>query len=74
MLSSIDATFDDGKCGRPINHGKKSPNLRPVITTTDGIPHLFFTAQRNIEAGEELLYDYGERDTTVIQSNPWLNS
>ena len=23
---------------------------------------------------KELLYDYGERDTTVIQSNPWLNS
>jgi histone-lysine N-methyltransferase SETD8 len=34
--------------------------------------HLVLIAKRDIEIGEELLYDYGERRPGVISQNPWL--
>jgi hypothetical protein len=35
-------------------------------------PRIALYARRRIEAGEELLYDYGDRRTSVVQHHPWL--
>ena len=71
---SIDATEDDHRYGRMVNHSKKVPNVSPKVFTIDGVPRLCLMALRNIGIGEELLYDYGERRKEVLDSNPWLMS
>ncbi len=68
----IDATTETEFSGRIINHSCKKPNLLPRIVEISGTPHLFFVTSRNVAIGEELLYDYGERDKMVIRSNQWL--
>ena len=72
LYFSLDATNDDGRAGRYINHSKSALNLLPkVIEAPDG-PHIAFFAARNISAEQEVLYDYGERNPQIIQSHPWL--
>jgi hypothetical protein len=38
----------------------------------DGLPHIVFLAKQNIPIGAELLYDYGEKRSSVLIANPWL--
>ncbi|CAD2089825.1 SET domain protein, putative [Plasmodium vinckei lentum] len=57
---------------RLVNHSKKNANLIPKVLTVDLIPRLFFIASRDIQKGEELLIDYGERDREIIKDNEWL--
>ena len=72
-MHSIDATKDDGRYGRMVNHSRKSPNAVPKVYTDDsGCPRLCLVAIKEISTGEELLYDYGERRNDVMKSNPWL--
>ena len=71
---SVDATINDGRKGRFINHSKTHPNIIPEIIEVDGKPHLCMMASRNIKVGEELEVDYGERDKAVIRDNPWLTN
>ena len=56
----IDATKDDNSQGRVINHGIH-PNIKPKPKTIDGQLYLLFHASRDIEQGEEIVYDYGQR-------------
>ena len=44
---SIDATIDDGKPGRFINHSKTNPNLVPKVVVIEK-PRIIFFAVRNI--------------------------
>ena len=37
-------------------------------------PYLILLAAKTIKAGEELLYDYGERSKDILESHPWLKS
>lgn len=67
----VDATKETGRLGRLVNHSKRG-NLRTQMCTIKGVPHLVLVAQRNIEAGEELLYDYGDRSKASLQFHPWL--
>jgi histone-lysine N-methyltransferase SETD8 len=69
---SLDATADTGRLGRWINHRRLSPNLTPKIRQIDGQPHLVFFALRDISEGEELVYDYNDRNKDSISKNPWL--
>ena len=39
----------------------------------DGFPHLSFLAADDIEP-QELMYDYGERNSNIITDYPWLSS
>jgi SET domain-containing protein len=39
----------------------------------DTIPHIFLKTKRDILAGEELLYDYGERRRDILDAHPWLS-
>ena len=72
-LYSIDATAEDGKMGRLINHSATQANILPkIIEVKTGKVCLYFTALRDIECGEELVYDYGERNPAIVKANPWL--
>lgn len=68
----LDATREDGTYGRLMNHSKRNPNVRAKPVEIDGGPAIIFVAMRDLEVGEELRYDYGERDPEVVEANPWL--
>ena len=57
--------------GSFINHSL-SGNLQPAFSKSSDQPAITISAMRDIEPGEELLYDYGERNPQIVQANPWL--
>ncbi|KAL7392090.1 hypothetical protein ABVT39_019483 [Epinephelus coioides] len=67
----VDATEESGRLGRLINHSKNG-NLQTRLHPIDGTPHLILVASRDIEAEEELLYDYGDRSKASVMAHPWL--
>ena len=58
--------------GRLINHGRKVANLTTKVVVVEEQPHLCFYATRDILEDEELFYDYGEKNSSIILDNPWL--
>lgn len=74
-IERIDATVDDGSFGRLLNHAWGAPKENAVAVAVKNLgthPRLLFKAVRDIESGEELQYDYGERREDVIRLMPWL--
>lgn len=69
---SIDATAESGRLGRLINHSKTAANCHTKLTEINQRPYLMLMASRDISLGEELLYDYGDRNRDSIESHPWL--
>ncbi|XP_064024446.1 N-lysine methyltransferase KMT5A [Pogoniulus pusillus] len=67
----VDATKETNRLGRLINHSKCG-NCQTKLHDIDGVPHLILIASRDIKAGEELLYDYGDRSKASIAAHPWL--
>ncbi|ERE76030.1 N-lysine methyltransferase SETD8-like protein [Cricetulus griseus] len=67
----VDATRETNRLGRLINHSKCG-NCQTKLHDIDGVPHLILIASRDIAAGEELLYDYGDRSKASIEAYPWL--
>ncbi|XP_013105955.2 histone-lysine N-methyltransferase PR-Set7 isoform X1 [Stomoxys calcitrans] len=67
----IDATEDTGKLGRLVNHSRNG-NLMTKIVVVKQKPHLVLIAKDDIEAGEELCYDYGDRSKESLLHHPWL--
>ncbi|XP_048855498.1 N-lysine methyltransferase KMT5A-A [Brienomyrus brachyistius] len=67
----VDATKETNRLGRLINHSKTG-NCQTKLHNINGIPHLILVASRDIEKGEELLYDYGDRSKDSIAAHPWL--
>ncbi|XP_036385465.1 N-lysine methyltransferase KMT5A-A [Megalops cyprinoides] len=67
----VDATIETGRMGRLINHSKNG-NCQTKLHDINGIPHLILVASRDIDEGEELLYDYGDRSKASIAAHPWL--
>lgn len=72
FIFSVDATKDNGRFGRLLNHSKTSANVTTKLIPVDDHPYLCLMAARNIIPGEELQYDYGERSKEIIKSHPWL--
>lgn len=76
----VDATVETGRLGRLLNHSKKNPNCKtklidvPNKKSGGSMPRLIIVAKKDIMAGEELTYDYGDRDKNSIHSHPWLKS
>lgn len=74
---AVDAENAKESVGRMINHsGQRSKiNVKNmVVDVKDGDPQIWFKATRDISVGEELLYDYKERDKATLEANPWLCS
>uniref|UniRef100_A0A2I2Y5M3 N-lysine methyltransferase KMT5A n=1 Tax=Gorilla gorilla gorilla TaxID=9595 RepID=A0A2I2Y5M3_GORGO len=67
----VDATRETNCLGRPINHSKRG-NCQTKLHDIDGVPHLILIASQDMAAGEELLYDYGDRSKASIEAHPWL--
>ncbi|KAG5272471.1 hypothetical protein AALO_G00165920 [Alosa alosa] len=67
----VDATSESGRMGRLINHSRNG-NCHTKLHDINGIPHLILVASRDIDKGEELLYDYGDRRKSSIAAHPWL--
>jgi len=70
----IDATRENNSCGRLINHSKRYKNIKAKAIQPSGYdsPILIFVALRDIEVGEELLYNYDIKDKAVLENFPWL--
>ncbi|XP_037338345.2 lysine methyltransferase 5Ab isoform X1 [Pungitius pungitius] len=67
----VDATEETSRLGRLLNHSKTG-NCQTRLHAIDGSPHLILVASRDIDAEEELLYDYGDRSRASVQAHPWL--
>ena len=71
---SIDATVDNkNRPGRFINHSKQY-NIKPKLVVVDDKPRILFFATRDIDKGEELLYDYNDRSKEAMLAHPWLST
>ncbi|CAH1231381.1 N-lysine methyltransferase KMT5A-B-like [Branchiostoma lanceolatum] len=68
----VDATAESGRLGRLINHSVKHKNLMTRSISAGGLPRLILLAARDIQVGEELQYDYGDRSKASLESHPWL--
>lgn len=68
----VDATEESPYKGRLVNHSLLKPNLKTKVVEFGSKHYLVLIALRDIEVGEELLYDYGDRDPHNIAQNPWL--
>lgn len=69
----IDGSAESGDQGRLINHSPKHPNLRPKSAVVAGKLTILFYALKDINIGDEILYDYGQRANTKNQLPQWLN-
>jgi SET domain-containing protein len=56
-----------------VNHSIRNANSTAKLAVIDTISHIFLKAKRDILAGEELLYDYGERRRDILDAHPWLS-
>ena len=70
----IDATAETTRMGRLFNHSKLEGNCHTKLFEMNSRPYLILVASRNIEKGEELMYDYGDRNKISLESHPWLAS
>ena len=69
----IDASHDDGRMGRFVNHcSKGNRNIEPRLKLIEGTLNVIFKTIKDIEIGTELLWDYGERRKDIIASFPFL--
>ena len=68
----IDATEESGLMGHLINHGKGNANLVPRIFTVNDTPRVVFVAANDIAIGDQLYYDYGERQADIVKELKWL--
>ena len=70
----MDATEDKGQIGRLVNHSRKLYNLLTKVMEVGGQPRLFLMAAKDIPAGTEVLFDYGDRARDTLKDNPWLGN
>jgi len=62
---SVDATAESGRLGRLLNHSRHGNCMTRSLAINDH-PYLILVAKRAIREGEELLYDYGDRNKDAI--------
>jgi histone-lysine N-methyltransferase SETD8 len=68
----VDATREDVNLGygRLFNHSRLRPNMVTRVVTIGNEPHIAFFALRDIKKGEEMLFDYGDRESGL----EWLEN
>ena len=69
---SIDASKETGRFGRLVNHSIMAANTVAKVVVVDQVPRLTLFALTDITAGEEILFDYGDRDPETRAALPWL--
>jgi len=70
----VDATAESTRLGRLLNHSKTASNVTSKLFPINGVPYLILCASEDIQIGEELLYDYGDRSKKSLDDHPWLAS
>eukprot|EP00455_Lapot_gusevi_P015048 TRINITY_DN17596_c0_g3_i2.p1 TRINITY_DN17596_c0_g3~~TRINITY_DN17596_c0_g3_i2.p1 ORF type:complete len:212 (+),score=30.53 TRINITY_DN17596_c0_g3_i2:150-785(+) len=87
-LMCLDATLTDGNSSQPsaspdprfgfgrlINHSRVDFNLIPrKVVDYYGRVRIAFFSSRDIALGEELLFDYNDRDKLTAAAFPWLKT
>jgi histone-lysine N-methyltransferase SETD8 len=68
----VDATAETSRLGRLLNHSKLGGNCHTKLFEIGARPYLILVASRDIRPGEEMTYDYGDRNKSSIESHPWL--
>ncbi|KAL7294970.1 hypothetical protein TKK_0011681 [Trichogramma kaykai] len=68
----IDPTPHRGIIARYCNHSIKNKNAAPKLIVVDGKAIVVLIAWKNIKPGEEILWDYGDRNAASLAANPWL--
>lgn len=71
LFFSIDATEESKYMGRLVNHSRNG-NLVTKAIEVNGKAHLILMAKKDIPAGVEILYDYGDRSKQSLEHHPWL--
>lgn len=69
----VDATPESDRLGRLVNHSRNG-NLMTKTITIDNTPRLVLIAKEDIQSGEEVTYDYGDRSKESLKYHPWLAS
>lgn len=69
----MDATPESDRLGRLVNHSRNG-NLMTKTITIDNTPRLVLIAKEDIQSGEEVTYDYGDRSKESLKYHPWLAS
>ena len=68
----FDATYDDGRIGRLVNHAKKGFNVVVKKVFVDDKPNLILHTCAVINVGDEIVYDYNEKDPEVLKHFTFL--
>ena len=69
----VDATKETKYLGRLVNHAPGDyANLKPKMVVVNGVPHVIFLALKDIAKGDEIFFDYGERNQKTLAVCPWL--
>ena len=68
----LDATEESARFGRLLNHSRKHPTCVPKVVEVDGTPRVIFLANHNIQVGQEVTFDYGDRSKESLAACPWL--
>lgn len=68
----IDPTMQTIHMARYCNHSKKNANAKMETRVLENVPRAFLFATKEILVGEEILWDYGDRNKEVLLQNPWL--
>jgi SET domain-containing protein len=55
-----------------LNHSKLGGNCFTKLFEIATEPHLILWAAKDIRTGQELTYDYVDRNKVALQSHPWL--
>ena len=70
-LDSTNSNDEKNGFGRLFNHSRRRPNVHPIKCVVKGNPRLSFFSIADIEPGQELLWDYGDRDPQHLVQFPW---
>ena len=68
----VDATAETNRLGRLLNHSRLFSNCHTKVFEMNDRPYLILLASRDIQPGEELTFDYGDRNRIAVKSYPWL--
>ena len=71
-MCAIDAFPENKTKGRLINHSKRGANVAPFLHIHEDIPRIFFKAIREINRGEEIFYDYKDKQKSSLETFSWL--